>query len=84
MAKTIKTAISLPRKTFEKAEISRKKQGLSRSTLYTNALETYFGIQKVKELESRYVAGYQTHPEEITDIRAALKASSSIFSQEDW
>ncbi|MBI3298715.1 MAG: hypothetical protein HYZ75_11160 [Elusimicrobia bacterium] len=81
---TIKTAVSLPSATYQKAEQARRKTKQSRSALYTKALETYLKALEIREMEARYEAGYRAHPEDPEEIRALTKASLSVIANEPW
>lgn len=84
MAKTIKTAVSLPAETFKRAEALRRKTGKSRSGLYAAALEALCKAQEVREKEARYEAGYRKHPETAEEVEWATKASLLSLQPEDW
>ncbi|MEK7745167.1 MAG: hypothetical protein AAB576_00695 [Elusimicrobiota bacterium] len=84
MAKTIKTAVSLPLATYRRAESLRHKAKMSRSAVYAAALQSYFESLEVRELEARYAAGYRAKPEDIRDIEASTKAGAALFAKEDW
>jgi metal-responsive CopG/Arc/MetJ family transcriptional regulator len=84
MIRNIKTAISLPIETYQRAEALRRKTRKSRSELYTAALQVYFKAQEVRESEARYAAGYQAKPENMAEIRELGKAASALFQLEDW
>lgn len=79
-----KTAISLPAETFERAERLRRVLGKSRSELYAMALDAYFGALEVRELESRYAAGYSAKPESVKEVEALTRASAEALPAEDW
>lgn len=84
MIRSIKTAVSLPDKTFRRAEALRRKTKKSRSRLYAEALEAYFEAEQVRELESRYAAGYRDRPEKLGELSSGVKAGASLFEGEDW
>jgi metal-responsive CopG/Arc/MetJ family transcriptional regulator len=84
MAKTVKTAVSLPAAVYRKAETARKKQRQSRSGLYAAALETYLAALEVREQEGRYAAGYKATPEDLAEIAVGVEASLPALGNEAW
>jgi hypothetical protein len=84
MSKVIKTAVSLPSETFRRAEALRRKASQSRSQFYATALDAFFKALEVRELESRYEAGYRAKPEAKGDIDWAVRAGLSVLEPEDW
>lgn len=85
--KAVKTAVSLPAETFQRAEALRRKEGKTRSALYAEALEAHLKALEVRELEARYEAGYRKHPEteaELAEIDAFAKLSAQSLEPEDW
>ncbi|MFH1725437.1 MAG: hypothetical protein ABII00_12570 [Elusimicrobiota bacterium] len=82
--RAVKTAISLPSGTYERAEALRRENGQSRSELYAAALQVYFKALEVREKEARYVAGYRDKPEDIDEIAAVARAGAAAFPREDW
>lgn len=84
MAKRIKTAVSLPETTFNKAESLRRKNGISRSALYAAALQEYFKAMEVREIEGRYSAGYAAVPEDVAEAGAMTKIIGEVLPKEDW
>ena len=82
MVRTVKTAVSLPAETYAHAEQIRKKNGKSRSELYADALRGYFQQIEVREMEARYVAGYQAKPEDGDE--AELKAGIKVLAGGRW
>mgnify|MGYP001587484038 CR=1 FL=1 len=81
---TIKTAVSLPALTYQKAEQARRKTKQSRSALYTRAIETYLKALEIREAEARYEAGYHKHPEDPAEYHALTQASLEVIAQEPW
>ena len=84
MPKRVKTAVSLPEATFKRAEILRLKNGVSRSALYAAALQEYFKNLEVREMESRYSAGYAATPEDIAEAEAMINIIGEVLPREDW
>ena len=84
MAQSVKIAVSIPREKHHRAEILRRKTGDSRSALYSKALDSLFSSLEVRELEERYEAGYRAKPEDVGELRAAMKASAQVLRKEKW
>lgn len=88
MTKTIKTAVSLPRATFERAESFRRKKRRSRSGLYATALDAYLEAclkaEEIRELEARHVEGYRRQPEDPAEIEPLLRLALQSLPKEDW
>ncbi len=78
----MKTAISLPDNIFDAAERHAKRVGISRSRLYSIALEEYLNTQQrnsVKEVLNRI---YGSQPSSIDPVLKAMHLASLI--REDW
>lgn len=69
----MKTAISLPEKTFEKAEALAKKLGISRSELYVKALEQFLSQQIDTELTESF---NKVYAEMDSSLDATLRAAA--------
>lgn len=86
MEHSVKTAISLPAQTYQRAEAVRKKAGKSRSELYAQALDGFLRVLEVREMEARYEAGYRKHPEtreEVAEIEAWTRAAAESWDPKD-
>lgn len=81
---TIKTAVSLPSLTYQKAEQARRKSKQSRSALYARAIELYLKALEIRELEARYEAGYRKYPEDAEEMRALEKVGLEVIAKEPW
>lgn len=81
----MKTAISLPDRLFEEAEVLAKRLGKSRSQLYAEALADYVGRHDAGQVTSRLDRVLR----EIGDAgprddRAVTAASEDILRQVEW
>lgn len=86
MEHSVKTAISLPAETYQRAEAARKKAGKSRSELYAQALNGFLRALEVREMEASYEAGYRKHPErpeEVAEVEALAKLAAAAWDPED-
>lgn len=80
----MKTAISIPDKIFEAAEIAAKKLGMSRSELYVNAVREYvdrYGQEDVTEKLDAIYSNPQSKPSIDSGLTAMQNAS---LPKEDW
>ncbi len=84
MGQVVKTAVSIPRDKYRKAELARKMTGDSRSRFYSRALDSLFSSLEVREMEEKYEAGYRAKPEDTAELEAALKASALLRGKERW
>jgi metal-responsive CopG/Arc/MetJ family transcriptional regulator len=78
----MKTAISLPDSVFEEAEALAKKLGLSRSELYTKALQAYLQRYNREQMLNKL---NQVYAEESSEVDPALaKMQFMSLPHEDW
>jgi len=84
MGQVVKTAVSIPRDKYRRAEMLRKRTGDSRSALYAKALDSLFTSLTVRELEARYEAGYRAHPEDANEMGSVMRASLPVVGKEKW
>ena len=87
MPRSVKTAVSLPERTYRRAEAQRRKEGKSRSAFYAAALDGLFHGMEVREKEARYEARYREHPEtpeELAEVETFSKLSAEALPKEDW
>ena len=82
----MKTAISLPDKVFFEAEAAAQRLGISRSTLYLNALTEYLkennGKNITQKLNEVYNDDYYKEFEPISD--AALESIRELTKNDAW
>ncbi|MFI5363504.1 MAG: hypothetical protein ACHQ49_16170 [Elusimicrobiota bacterium] len=84
--KTIKTAVSLPAETYNKAEKLRKKLGKSRSQMISDALAAVIKTEEVREKEARDDAAYAKNPYTPAEIDEAMRNTEEALKQydDDW
>jgi hypothetical protein len=78
----MKTAISIDEMVYENAEETAGEMGLSRSRLYTLALEEYLQNHKGDAVMERLNRYYTDHKAVLDDD--VKQAAYALFSQEDW
>ncbi len=78
----MKTAISLPDSVFEEAEALAKQLGLSRSELYTRALQTYLQKYNRAQTLKRLNQVYSENSSELDPLLARMQWIS--LPREDW
>ena len=79
---TMKTAISLPDSVFEEAEALAAQLGMSRSELYTNALQAYLRKYNRQQILNQLIQVYSEESSELDPILAKMQFVS--LPQEDW
>jgi metal-responsive CopG/Arc/MetJ family transcriptional regulator len=78
----MKTAISIEDKVYRNAEDTAARMGLSRSRLYTLAIEEYIQKHRSDELLEQLNAVYSVENAKLDDDLA--RAQSKLFYNEDW
>ena len=78
----MKTAISLPDSVFEEAEALAAKLGLSRSELYTKALQTYLQKYNRNQILNQLNQVYAEQSSELDPTLAKMQFMS--LPHEDW
>ena len=78
----MKTTISLPDALFEAAERLAGRLGVSRSKLYTNALEQYITLHTVRRVTERLDAVYGA--EASTIDRSLTARQVEVLKRSDW
>ncbi|MFB2837103.1 CopG family ribbon-helix-helix protein [Floridanema evergladense] len=78
----MKTAISLPDSVFEEAEALAKQLGLSRSELYTKALQAYLQKYNRNQLLNKLNQVYSEESSELDPLLAKMQFMS--LPREDW
>lgn len=78
----MKTAISLPDSVFEEAEALAQQLGLSRSELYTKALQAYLQRYNREQLLLKLNQVYSTESSELDPVMARMQFMS--LPREDW
>ncbi|XWK90120.1 MAG: ribbon-helix-helix domain-containing protein [Phormidium sp.] len=78
----MKTAISLPDSVFEEAEALAKQLGLSRSELYTKALQAYLRKYNRNQILNKLNQVYSEESSELDPLLAKIQFMS--LPREDW
>jgi len=78
----MKTAISLPDPLFEAAEDLARKLGMSRSELYSSALEIFIQSHERAGITERLNAIYKDEASELDPVVAAIQAAS--LPRDEW
>jgi metal-responsive CopG/Arc/MetJ family transcriptional regulator len=78
----MKTAISLPDSVFEEAEVLAQQLGLSRSELYTKALQEYLEKRNRNQILQKLNQVYTQAPSELDPIVERMQFLS--LPHEDW
>lgn len=78
----MKTAISLPDKLFKLAEETANKLGISRSKLFSQALEDYIQINNPQDITDKLNQIYSKEESKIDSI--ILEMQSLSITQENW
>jgi len=78
----MKTAISIDETIYREAEGAAAEMGLSRSRLYTLALEEYIRNHRSDAVTERLNQYYANHKAVLDDD--VKQAAYALFSREDW
>ena len=78
----MKTAISLPDSVFEEAEVLAQQLGLSRSELYTKALQVYLKRYNREQMLLKLNQVYSRESSELDPVMARMQFMS--LPREDW
>ena len=78
----MKTAISIPDRIFRAAERAAKRQRVSRSRFYTQAVEAYLKRQSDKRITEALNAVYATEDSSLDPVIARMQ--SLAIGREDW
>ncbi len=84
MARAVKLAISISSEDFKAIETIRKREGITRSGVVTEAIRLLRDKTEKERLIRLYEEGYRKHPENLNEVRAKEKSSLEVLSQEDW
>jgi metal-responsive CopG/Arc/MetJ family transcriptional regulator len=77
-----KVAISIPAALLHAVEQVRRREGLSRSAVFAEAVETWLGSRNVSDEDRRYVDGYLRKPERSDEIAAV--AAAAVTTWDPW
>jgi antitoxin component of RelBE/YafQ-DinJ toxin-antitoxin module len=78
----MKTAISIDDRIYRHAEDAAAQMGLTRSRLYTLAIEEYLHNHQADAITERLNAYYKNHKTVLDD--AIKQAAYDLFSREEW
>jgi metal-responsive CopG/Arc/MetJ family transcriptional regulator len=78
----MKTAISIPDRIFRAAERAAKRQKVSRSRFYAQAVEAYLKAQSGKRITEALNAVYATEDSSLDPTMARIQSSS--IGREEW
>ena len=81
---SVRFAVTMPKQNFALLEEMRKKQEKTRSSLINEAFERWLKDFKRRQLIKRYVKGYMTQPEDVSEVLARQKVGLESFSKEEW
>ena len=82
--KTTKIALSVQKETLSQLEQMRAQLGLTRSAAADEAFRLWVREKLERELEDRYVKGYEKKPERSSETEALFRAGLSSFTTEEW
>lgn len=78
----MKTAISIPDKLFNAADLYAKNHGYSRSRLFAEAVAQYLGQHPSDRITQKLNEVYSTEPAELDQTIATMQSNS--IEKEDW
>ena len=78
----MKTAISVPDELFREADLFAKRQGTSRSKLYSDAVSEYLARRRHKEVTAKLNEVLANEPDRLDPVFARIQAES--IGPEDW
>jgi metal-responsive CopG/Arc/MetJ family transcriptional regulator len=78
----MKTAISIPDRIFRAAERAAKRQKVSRSRFYAQAVEAYLKTQSSKRITEALNAVYATEDSSLDPVMARIQSLS--IGREEW
>ena len=78
----MKTAISIPDKVFDSADLLAKKMKLSRSELYAKAIEEFVAEHARLSVREKLDQVYATEPSRLDP--ALSRAQAAAIGREDW
>jgi hypothetical protein len=84
MSRSVKFAVSLPDIEFQKLEMYRKKEGVTRSKLVLEAITYWKEAREKEQLLKSYKDGYRKNPENPKPLFGWEKAAMENFSKGEW
>ena len=80
----MKTAVSIPDPIFDAAERTSKRLGVSRSRLYTMAIEKLVKSKRFRGVQEALDAVYGDQNSRLDRVLAAMQRASSAAEEKDW
>jgi metal-responsive CopG/Arc/MetJ family transcriptional regulator len=80
----MKTAISIPDPLFEAAEKLARRLGMSRSQLYSKAIDSFIEKNRYSGVTERLNAVYEANPEAGCLDKDIVKLQSQSLSKDGW
>jgi metal-responsive CopG/Arc/MetJ family transcriptional regulator len=80
----MKTAVSIPDAIFDAAERVSKRLGVSRSRLYTMAIERIIKSQRSRGVQEALDAVYEKQNSRLDRVLAAMQRVSFAAKDNDW
>jgi metal-responsive CopG/Arc/MetJ family transcriptional regulator len=80
----MKTAISIPDRVFDAAEQVSKRMGVSRSRLYTMAIEQVVKRERARGVQKALDAVYAKVDSRLDSALAAMQSLSFSAEEEEW
>lgn len=81
---SMKTAVSIPDQVFDAAEQVSKRMGVSRSRLYTMAIERLVKRERSRDVQKALDAVYATLDSHLEPGLAAMQFASLAGEEEEW
>jgi metal-responsive CopG/Arc/MetJ family transcriptional regulator len=80
----MKIAISVPDDTFEAAERMAKRLRMSRSQLYSRAVEDFVGVHRAGEIREKLAETYGSATATVTVVDPVLDRLQAEALREEW
>jgi len=79
----MKTAISIPDEIFKQAERASKRLGVSRSELFTRAMQEYLGVQRDANVTASYNEAFaDAGQDDLAEFRR--RAAKKLLESVEW
>ncbi len=78
----MKTAVSIPDPIFHAADDMAKRLGISRSRLYSQAIQRFLKLHRTKSIKETLDAIYATEESKLDPVLAAMQRGS--LPRQDW
>jgi hypothetical protein len=80
----VKTAISIPDATFRRAERHAKRLGISRSELFTRAVERLLSEEQARDVRASYDRAFGSDGGDDTTAELVQKAARQTLLEVEW